>query len=193
MTKLLIGLGNPGDKYKLNRHNVGFMVIDSLAAHLNVSVNQNKFHGHYTQAEFMHKKIFLLKPQTYMNLSGSSVQECAHFFKIEPKDIIVFYDEIDLECGRIKVKVGGSHNGHNGVKSLDSHLGLDYTRVRFGVDRQEFGDAADYVLSNFSQPQLLKVEDVTRSIIANLKLLLDDKLSEFMNKCALDFKKEEKI
>ncbi|MFI4983971.1 MAG: aminoacyl-tRNA hydrolase [Rickettsiales bacterium] len=193
MTKLLVGLGNPGDKYKLNRHNVGFMVIDAIAAHFGVTVSQSKFHAHYTAAEFMRKKVLLLKPQTYMNLSGEAVQECAHFFKIEPKDIIVFYDEIDLECGRIKVKVGGSHNGHNGVKSLDSHLGLNYTRVRFGVDRPEFGDAADYVLANFSQAQVMKVEEVTRSIVDHLKLLLDDKLSEFMNKCALDFKQEEKI
>lgn len=189
--KLLVGLGNPGDKYRLNRHNVGFIVVDAIASHLNVNVSQSKFHGLYCSAEFMHKKIILLKPQTYMNLSGSSVQECAHFFKVELKDVIVFYDEIDLEGGRIKVKVGGSNNGHNGVKSLDSHLGLDYTRVRIGVDRPAFGDAADYVLSNFTQSELKKVLGTTQSIITNLKHLLDDELSEFMNKCAIDFKKEE--
>jgi len=183
--KLIIGLGNPGDEYIKTRHNVGFMILDAIADKFNFSQYSQKFHGHYAQGEIHHKKAILLKPQTYMNLSGRSAQECAHFFKIPLQDVIVFHDELDLELGRLKVKVGGSNAGHNGLKSLDECIGNGYTRVRFGVDRPLSKNTSSHVLSNFAKSEEPVVLETINTIIDNIKYLIDGNYTDFMNRCAV--------
>jgi PTH1 family peptidyl-tRNA hydrolase len=183
--KLIIGLGNPGDEYVRTRHNAGFMVVDAIADKYNFGSFSQKFHGLYASGEIFHKKVILLKPQTYMNLSGRAAQECAHFFKIPLENIIVIHDELDLELGRIKIKTGGSNAGHNGLKSLDECIGADYTRLRFGIDRSANKNTSSYVLSNFAkaeEPKLLETVDV---IVDNLRDLITGNYADFMNKSAI--------
>jgi PTH1 family peptidyl-tRNA hydrolase len=194
MVKLIIGLGNPGDKYDKTRHNAGFMVVDSLFDKYSFNQFNDKFHGVFAKGEIGNSSIILLKPHTFMNLSGRSAQECAHFFKIPIEDIIVIHDELDLELGRVKIKIGGSNAGHNGLKSLDENIGNGYTRLRFGIDRPEFGSSSSYVLSNFSKEEEPLLCECIKSITNNFEDLIKGKAPEFANKFALDIKEfKEKI
>jgi peptidyl-tRNA hydrolase, PTH1 family len=183
--KLIIGLGNPGDEYVRTRHNAGFMVVDAIADKYSFGSFSQKFHGLYTSGEIFDKKVILLKPQTYMNLSGRSAQECAHFFKIPLEDIIVIHDDLDLGLGRIKIKVGGSSAGHNGLKSLDECIGADYTRLRFGIDRSANKNNGSYVLSNFAKVEEPKLVETIDVIVDNLRDLIVGNYTDFMNKSAI--------
>jgi len=148
--KLIVGLGNPTQKYKFNRHNVGFLAIDYLVKEYNASFVKD-FKGEL----FKSNDYLFLKPSTYMNLSGESVVLVKNFYKIENEDIIVIHDDIDLKLGALKFKRGGSSGGHNGLKSIDKHIGNDYYRVRIGVGRPERKeDVVNYVLSDFSKNEL---------------------------------------
>lgn len=148
--RLIVGLGNPGNDYAQHRHNVGFMVVDSVAAALKISFS-SKFSGLLTSAQVGSEKIYLLKPQTYMNLSGNSVQAAAQFYKIPLERITVLHDELDLAFGTVRMKTGGGDAGHNGLKSITAALGADYTRVRIGIGHPGHRDlVSDYVLSPFS-------------------------------------------
>lgn len=150
--KLLVGLGNPGSEYAGNRHNVGFMAVDQIAAAYDVTSWRRRFQGLSAEVRIGPDRAVLLKPQTYMNDSGQSVGEAARFLKIDEADVIVLYDEIDLEPGKLKVKIGGGNAGHNGLRSISAHLGNDYGRVRIGVGhpgRKEL--VAGYVLHDFSK------------------------------------------
>jgi len=153
---LLVGLGNPGTEYQANRHNIGFMVIDQLIDELKATnITKSSFKG----ALYKTPHFLLLKPFTYMNLSGESVQAVKSYFKIE--DIVVFHDELDIDLGSIRIKNGGSSGGHNGLKSLDSHIGADYDRVRLGIGRPEFKrDVTKHVLGNFSKEEIPCVHQV---------------------------------
>ncbi|MEL7049201.1 MAG: aminoacyl-tRNA hydrolase, partial [Pseudomonadota bacterium] len=131
--KLIVGLGNPGDKYARNRHNVGFMAVDEIVARHGLSPWRRKFQGLVSDGTIDGERVLVLKPQTYMNDSGQSVGEAARFHKIDEADIIVLYDEIDLTPGKHKVKSGGGNAGHNGLRSMSAHVGNDYVRVRIGV------------------------------------------------------------
>jgi PTH1 family peptidyl-tRNA hydrolase len=147
--KLIVGLGNPGPAYHLNRHNIGFLVVDYLIKELNAnSISSKKFLGElYKKGE-----ILLLKPNTYMNLSGNSVSSVAKFYKIDLGDILVVHDDIDLPFGAIRLKKGGGHGGHNGLRSIDSLISKEYNRLRVGVGKpQRKSEVASYVLSDFSQ------------------------------------------
>jgi len=149
--KLIVGLGNPGDKYKLNRHNIGFLAVDYLIKEFNASKISSKFKGELYKSSDM----LFLKPTTYMNLSGESVGAVKDFYKIDNEDIIVIHDDIDLAFGALKFKKGGGHGGHNGLKSIDSHIGKEYWRIRMGVGRPEKKEmVVNYVLSDFSQEEL---------------------------------------
>jgi len=148
--KLIVGLGNPGSTYQMNRHNIGFMVVDSVQEEEEFPEWSDKFKGSYTKKD----DVILLKPQTYMNLSGHSVQACMTFFKLTLDDICVIHDDIELSLGEVKTKQGGSAKGHNGLRSLDRCMGQNYKRVRCGVGRPTHGDIASYVLSNFSKDEL---------------------------------------
>lgn len=149
---MIVGLGNPGADYLLNRHNVGFTAIDALAENNRATAWQKKFKGHVASLVLADTTALLLKPTTYMNLSGEAVGEALRYYKLTPEDVIVLHDDIDLEAGQIKVKQGGGDGGHNGLKSIDAHIGKDYWRVRIGVGRPEHkSEVTDYVLGNFSK------------------------------------------
>ena len=148
---IIAGLGNPTREYEKTRHNVGFDTIDVLADKLNTSVDEKKFKGLYGRGIIAGEKVILLKPQTFMNLSGESVRAAADFYKVDPEDILVIYDDISLEPGQLRLRGKGSAGGHNGIKSIISHLGSDnFKRVKFGVgDKPKGWDLADWVLGKF--------------------------------------------
>jgi PTH1 family peptidyl-tRNA hydrolase len=150
--KLFVGLGNPGSQYARNRHNVGFMTVDAIAREHGFGPWKRKFQGHAADGEMAGEKVLLLKPDTYMNESGRAVGEAARFLKIEEQDIVVFYDEIDLAPGKLKVKTGGGNAGHNGLRSISAHLGNDYVRVRIGVGHPGVKElVARWVLNDFAK------------------------------------------
>ena len=158
--KLIIGLGNPGKEYENTRHNCGFMVLDKLAEDLGVNIDQAKFKGLYVKTKVQGEDVVLLKPQTYMNLSGESVGEVMRFFKISKEDILVIYDDLDLPVGKIRLRQNGSAGGHNGIKSLIQHVGgQDFKRIRVGIDRHPFIPVVDYVLGKFTNEQMVDLKD----------------------------------
>ncbi|WP_153733447.1 aminoacyl-tRNA hydrolase [Sporosarcina obsidiansis] len=150
--KLLIGLGNPGKAYEKTRHNVGFQVIDELAKRWQAPAFQQKFNGLYTTVHTSLGKVILLKPMTYMNLSGECVRPLADYFEVEDEELVVLYDDLDLPTGKIRLRQKGSAGGHNGMKSLIAHLGTsEFNRIRIGIDRPSGGmKVSDYVLAPFS-------------------------------------------
>ena len=157
--KLIVGLGNPGKEYAGTRHNCGFMVIDRLASKLNVDVDQNKFKGLYAKVKYHGEDIILLKPQTYMNLSGESVNAVMNFFKIDKEDLLVIYDDLDMPVGKLRLRKTGSAGGHNGIKNIIAHLNSqDFKRIRVGIDRHKYMNVADYVLSRFSKVESEAIE-----------------------------------
>ncbi|MBY0502059.1 MAG: aminoacyl-tRNA hydrolase [Alphaproteobacteria bacterium] len=165
---LLVGLGNPGLEHAQNRHNVGFMCIDEIRKSYGFSSDKPKFSGFLAEGQIDHKKVYLFKPLTYMNRSGRSVAEAARFFKIPSEHVFVFHDDLDLAPGKIRVKKGGSHGGHNGLKDLDTHIGRDYWRVRIGIGRPlHKGAVTSYVLSNFSKDEYVWLDPL-------LSLLADE-------------------
>jgi len=147
---LVAGLGNPGPKYRSNRHNVGFMVVDLLRERWGAASWRDKFRGELVKADALGQEIGLLKPMTYMNLSGESVQKAMAFFKLSLKDIVVVHDELDLVFGTSRVKLGGGAAGHNGIRSITQQCGADFARVRIGIGRPTSGSAEGYVLSDFT-------------------------------------------
>ncbi len=150
--KLFIGLGNPGTKYAGNRHNIGFMALDRIAADHGFGPWRRAFHGLVAEGRLGAERVMLLKPETFMNLSGQSVQAAMTYHKIAPADLVVFHDELDLAPGKLKVKVGGGHAGHNGLRSIHGHIGEAYGRVRLGIGHPGHKDAvAAYVLHDFSK------------------------------------------
>ncbi|HHC28951.1 MAG TPA: aminoacyl-tRNA hydrolase, partial [Rhodobacterales bacterium] len=150
--KLFVGLGNPGAKYAHNRHNIGYMAVDRIAADHGFSPWRTKFQGQMCEGRLGADKIVLLKPETFMNLSGQSVGEAMRFFKLTPGDVTVFHDELDLAPGKLKLKQGGGHAGHNGLRSIHSHIGEAYGRVRLGIGHPGHKDrVAGYVLSDFAK------------------------------------------
>jgi PTH1 family peptidyl-tRNA hydrolase len=170
---LVVGLGNPDSKYKNNRHNVGFMLVDRLVNELLASnISKPQFKGQLYKS----KKILLLKPLTYMNLSGESVRVVSDYYK--PEKIIVIHDDLDLPLGSLRFKKGGGHGGHNGLKSIDSHIGKDYIRVRIGIGKPKIkSEVASYVLSDFSKEEFSKLEDVLNTSIKAVKELINEELS----------------
>src|SRR5690554_2690570 len=158
MFDLVVGLGNPGSEYALTRHNIAWLFLDYLKE-INQSPWKSKFKGLYTEGSFQGHKFYALKPQTYMNLSGESVQAMAAFFKIPPERILVIQDEVDLPWGQVHFKMGGGFAGHNGLKSIGACLGTDkYARLRIGIGRPTHGSMSNWVLGRFSQQQLSELE-----------------------------------
>jgi PTH1 family peptidyl-tRNA hydrolase len=147
--KLVVGLGNPGPKYERTRHNIGFQVVDELLRRHGGSL-RGKFKGEVASAQLGLEPVVLLKPMTFMNLSGESVGPACGFYGIDPEDVVVIHDELDLPFGRVKVKSKGGHGGHNGLRSLVKHIGADFARVRVGIGRPERGDVTGYVLTPFA-------------------------------------------
>jgi PTH1 family peptidyl-tRNA hydrolase len=157
--RLLVGLGNPGSKYERTRHNVGFRIARLAAEKLGVAVDQTRWNAELGTGRARGEQIAVLLPQTYMNVSGESAGHAARFWKVDPAQVVAAHDELDLELGRIQVKVGGGDGGHNGLKSLRQHLGPDFVRVRFGIGRPPQGwDPADFVLARFTEEEDKVVE-----------------------------------
>jgi len=162
--KLFIGLGNPGEKYRANRHNIGFMALDRIAE-TGFSPWKSKFQGQVSEGRIGSEKVILLKPATFMNLSGQSAGEAMRFYKLTPDDITVFHDELDLAPGKVRLKTGGGHAGHNGLRSLHQHIGPEYHRVRLGIGHPGHKDkVARYVLHDFAKSEAVWLEGLLRGI-----------------------------
>lgn len=176
--KLIVGLGNPGIEYAKTRHNIGFIVIQEIAKKLNIEKFSSKYNALYAETKIAKNKVLLVMPQTYMNRSGTAVQGFCTFFKIKPEDVIAIHDDIDLETGKIKVKLGGGNGGHNGLKSIDQCIGQNYWRIRLGIGKPVGPiDVADYVLSNFSKSDEKVVEEMCQFVVNNVEDLLVENLS----------------
>lgn len=179
--ELFVGLGNPGDSYQNNRHNVGFQIIDEIAGD---SASFRNMAGVASASSLFlkHEKIILVKPQTYMNLSGRAVRFCIDFYKIPIENVCVFHDDIDLPLGRVKIKQGGGNGGHNGLKSIDSLAGTNYWRVRIGVGRPtEKSMVVSHVLGNFSEEESQKISDIKKIIKEHLDILCSGDIKQLEN------------
>ena len=177
---LLVGLGNPSPNNSNNRHNVGFTVIDFINSKFKLSKQKPKFKGLLTTGNIDNKKIYAIKPLTFMNSSGVCIKELIEYFKIDAKDVFVFHDDMDVDIGKVKVKFGGSSAGHNGIESLDKNIGKQYSRIRIGIGRpKENSNGADHVLNNFSKDEKQSVEEITNNIIESLSILIKKDLDLF--------------
>ena len=184
--KLFVGLGNPGKKYTNNRHNIGFMALNQIANDHSFSPWKNKFQGQITDGKLGDEKVILLKPETFMNLSGQSVSETIKFYKIKIEDIIVFHDELDLAPAKLRVKISGGHAGHNGLRSIHQHIGADYHRVRMGIGHPGHKDrVANYVLSDFAKNDQNWLQDLLFGISDGAIYLANNDAGKFMNAVAM--------
>ena len=187
---LFVGLGNPGNKYANNRHNIGFMALDQIADDNGFSPWRNKFQAEVSDGVLNGKKVILLKPQTFMNLSGQSVGEAMRFYKLAPSDITVFHDELDIAPGKCRVKMGGGHAGHNGLRSIHQHIGPDYQRIRLWIGHPGHKDrVAQYVLGDFAKADQSWIDDMLRGIGKGADKLAADDSAGFMNAVALQRQK----
>ena len=184
--KLFVGLGNPGAKYAGNRHNIGFMALDRIAADHGFSPWKKGFQGLACEGRLGGEKVVLLKPETFMNLSGQSVQAAVTFYKLQLADVTVFHDELDLAPGKLRVKQGGGHAGHNGLRSIHQHLGEAYGRVRLGIGHPGHKDAvAAYVLHDFAKADQDWLDDLLRGISDGAAALAEGDGTRFMNAVSL--------
>jgi peptidyl-tRNA hydrolase, PTH1 family len=184
--KLFVGLGNPGAKYARNRHNIGFMAVDRIAEDYGFSPWRTKFQGQLCEGRLGGEKVVLLKPETFMNLSGQAVGETMRFYKLTPADVIVFHDELDLAPGKMRVKTGGGHAGHNGLRSIHAHIGEAYGRVRLGIGHPGHKDrVAHYVLSDFAKADGDWLDDLLRGLSDGAPFLAEDDTAKFSNAVAL--------
>jgi len=190
---LIVGLGNPGKEYENNRHNIGFMAVDEIFRRHNFSDEGKKFKAQIASGFISGEKVLLLKPQTYMNLSGEAVQAAITFYKINLDNIVVIHDDLDLEPGKLRVKRGGGSGGHNGLKSIDSHIGDNYLRVRIGIGHP--GDknlVSNYVLHDFSKDDKNWGAPLLSSISNNIEFMIKGEKDKFATNVALDTKKDNK-
>ena len=177
---LLVGLGNPTPDSNDNRHNVGFKIIDSINRKFGLTKQKPKFKGLLTTGNISNKKVYAIKPLTFMNNSGICIRELIEYFKIDAEDVIVFHDDLDVDFAKIKVKFGGSSAGHNGIESIDKFIGKDYSRVRVGIGKPEKKiEVSDFVLTNFTEEEKVDLEKVIQNIIDSMPILIDKKLDLF--------------
>ena len=177
---LLVGLGNPTPDSNDNRHNVGFKIIDSINRKFGLTKQKPKFKGLLTTGNISNKKVYAIKPLTFMNNSGICIRELIEYFKIDAEDVIVFHDDLDVDFAKIKVKFGGSSAGHNGIESIDKFIGKDYSRVRVGIGKPEKKiTVSDFVLTNFTDEEKVDLEKVIQNIIDSMPILIDKKLDLF--------------
>ena len=186
---LLVGLGNPGTGYAKHRHNIGFMAVDAIARCHGFGPFRAKFRGLVAEGEISGRKVLALKPETFMNESGRSIEAARAFYKLRPEDVVVFHDEIDLEAGKVRLKRGGGHAGHNGLRSIHTHIGPDYTRIRIGIGHPGNKDqVTGHVLKNFAKADKAWVEKVLGALARHLELLIAGDDPGFMSKVAQDVK-----
>ncbi|MEL6734532.1 MAG: aminoacyl-tRNA hydrolase [Pseudomonadota bacterium] len=183
---LIAGLGNPGPKYQNHRHNVGFMAVDELHRHGSFPAWKKKYRGLMSEGTLDGRKVMLLKPETFMNDSGRSVSEAARFHKIPLSDVIVLYDELDLAPGKVRIKTGGGAGGHNGIRSIDAHLGKDYRRVRIGIGHPGHKDrVTGHVLGDFAKADHIWLDPLLEEMARNADMLVKGDDATFMNRLAL--------
>jgi PTH1 family peptidyl-tRNA hydrolase len=187
--RLLVGLGNPGARHARNRHNIGFMMVDAIARRHGFAPFRNRFKGEVAEGTIAGERRLLLKPQTFMNLSGESVAAAARFFKLMPQEIVVVHDELDLRPGKLRVKRGGGNAGHNGLRSIDALLGPDFWRVRVGIGHPGVKELVlPYVLQNFPTEELdLWVAPLSEAVAETIGLLLSGMPDAFMSEVARRF------
>ena len=177
---LLVGLGNPTPDSNDNRHNIGFKIIDEINQKFGLSKQKPKFKGLLTTGNISNKKVYAIKPLTFMNNSGICIRELIEYFKINVEDIIVFHDDLDIDFTKIKAKFGGSSAGHNGIASIDKFIGKEYSRVRVGIGKPDSKiEVSDFVLTNFTDDEKVKLEKVIQNIIEFMPILMDKKLDLF--------------
>ena len=177
---LFVGLGNPSPDNENNRHNIGFKMIDVINQKFSLSKQKPKFKGLLTTGNIGNKKVYAIKPLTFMNNSGICIRELIEYFKIDSENVIVFHDDLDVVLGKIKAKFGGSSAGHNGIESIDKFIGKDYSRIRIGIGKpNDKNDAAEHVLNNFDEEEKIELENITKNIANSLPILLDKKLDLF--------------
>lgn len=185
--RLVVGLGNPGPKYQNNRHNIGFMAADEIVRRHGLPVFRSRFHGDISEGTIGSERVLVLKPMTFMNESGRSVGEAVRFFKLAPEDTIVIHDELDLAAGKVKVKTGGGHAGHNGLRSIEAHLGTrDFRRVRLGIGHP--GDKArvhNHVLGDFARADATWVRKLLEAVADEFPALIEGRDSDFMSRVAM--------
>ena len=186
---LLVGLGNPGPKYQKNRHNIGFMAVDEIVRRHSFSDWRGRFHGLVSEGRINGDKILALKPETFMNNSGQAVGEAMRFFKLTPAEVFVIYDELDLVLGKLRVKQGGGTSGHNGLKSIDAHIGKDYWKLRVGISHPgDKNKVLGHVLGDFAKSETADVETMIDAIARNIPELFIADASTFMSKIGLAVK-----
>lgn len=184
--QIFVGLGNPGSKYAGNRHNIGFMVLDEIARDHGFTPWKSQFQGQVASGNLGSEKVLLLKPSTFMNLSGQAVGEAMRFYKLTPDDVTVFHDELDLAPSKVRVKQGSGHAGHNGLRSIHQHIGEHYRRVRLGIGHPGHKDrVAGYVLSDFAKAEADWLDDVTRGCADGAKELAAGDGPRFLNTVSL--------
>ncbi len=183
---IVVGLGNPGDKYTTTRHNAGFMAIDAVAQKYNARIDRARFKALCGECEIAGARVLLMKPQTFMNLSGEAVSEASRFYKIEPKNVIILSDDTTLDCGRLRVRRKGSAGGHNGLKSINEHLGTEeYPRIKIGVGQKPHPDydLADWVLGSLNPNDLIKMKETFDALCQGLEKLLAGDIDGAMRIC----------
>ena len=179
---LIVGLGNPGKEYDGTRHNIGFEAIDYLSKKYNIDVNRTKFKGVFGEGFINNKKVVLLKPSTYMNLSGESIREAINFYKLENEEVLVIYDDISLEVGKLRIREKGSAGGHNGIKSIIANMSTDvFPRIKIGVGQPK-GDLVSHVLGKFNQEEINDLNEVIESSSEAVEIIIKDGTKEAMNK-----------
>ena len=177
---LLVGLGNPTPDSNNNRHNIGFKIIDAINQKFRLSKQKPKFKGLLTTGNISNKKVYVIKPLTFMNNSGICIREIIEYFKINVEDVIVFQDDLDVDFAKIKVKFGGSSAGHHGIESIDKFIGKDYSRVRVGIGKPEKKiQVSDFVLTNFTEEETIELGKLIQNIIDSMPILIDKKLELF--------------
>ena len=177
---LFVGLGNPSPDNENNRHNIGFKIIDAINRKFSLSKQKPKFKGLLTTGNIGNKKVYAIKPLTFMNNSGICIRELIEYFKIEAENVIVFHDDLDVDFGKIKTKFGGSSAGHNGIESIDKFIGKDYSRVRIGIGKPNgSADVTNHVLKDFDEEEKVELENITNNITSSIPILLDKKLDLF--------------
>ena len=182
---LLVGLGNPGPEHRRQRHNVGFMAIDAIAGRHHFQPFRKRFQGEVAEGVLDGTKVLLLKPLTYMNLSGKSVGEAAHFYKLPPQQVVVMHDELDLAPGKIRMKTGGGHAGHNGLRSVDAAIGPNYRRLRLGIGHPGKDRVLGYVLQNFAADEHDWLDPLLDAVADEAGYLARGDDAGFMTKVAL--------
>lgn len=179
---LIVGLGNPGREYENTRHNIGFAAIDVIAEKYNIDINRTKFKGEYGEGFINGNKVILLKPYTFMNLSGESVREAIDFYKLTEDQVLIIYDDISLELGRLRIREKGSAGGHNGIKSIINHMGTDvFTRIKIGVGAPK-GDLVNHVLGKFSKEEVNILKQTLDEVTEATADIIDNGAKDAMNK-----------